>query len=181
MCTIGDIYKLERVSLANVKAKINKDMLYEDQLKIMKEFFHYSPAGASMYLIRNNLRGINREEWVNRNISKELTKNAQAMIYADKFNTKIAAGLMFLNKINYPSGKLKELPKPKPEPLPVQIDVKVEEIEEAKTLAKPEEPKPSSDNLFDDIQKTMLEIKQMESTLAEKKQWLRMLMEEYIS
>lgn len=173
---------LERVSYANVMAKINEKMSVGEQIKFLTSEFGYSISGASLYLKRNGIknsgsRGSRLSVYsVEPLVSTDMKLSEKVRIVEEAFGVTPACAYNFFRK--HPACGTKKV-------APVEEELveptQVEEIEEAKTLAKPEETNSSSDNLFDDIQKTMLEIKQMEAALSEKKQWLRMLMEEYIS
>ena len=175
---------LERVSYANVMAKISEKMSVGQQIKILTSEFGYSIPGASRYLQRNGIRnsGARKSKLsvysVEPLVSTDMELREKVRIVEEAFGVTNATAYNFFRK--YPSCGTKKVEKAPVEEELVVEPTQGEDLEEAKTLAN-EEPKSSSDNLFDDIQKTMLEIKQMETTLAEKKQWLKMLMEEYIS
>lgn len=160
--------KAETVSYANVMARLDENMSISQQIDIMMKEFNYSRAGASTYLKRNNIKNSGRQYKLS---LYEVEKYVWAdMNQSDKIKTIIAElNVTYSAAWNF----VKHHPdcgrKVKPEPEPKPIEQVVEEKLEVKTV----------DNLSE-IKKTIAEIESLEVQLKEKKDWLKMLMEEYV-
>ncbi len=169
--------KLENVSYANVMARLDEKMSLSQQMEIMMKEFNYSQSGASAYLKRNNIKNSGRQYKIS-------LYDVEKYVWADmKRSEKIKTIMYKLNVSYYPAWYfVKRHPdcgrKAQGEAKPIEqvIEEKPEVVEpviEEKLEAE------QVDNLAE-IKKTISDIESLEAQLKEKKEWLKMLMEDYV-
>ena len=167
--------KKETVSYANVMARLNDKMSLMQQVDIMINEFKYSRMGAYEYLKRNNIKNSGREtklriDEVEKYVNANMSKKEKIITIMKQFDASYSTTRRFL--ASYPDCGRKAKPEKKnytPIELVCESVKVVEEKQEVKTV----------DNLAE-IKKTIAEIETLEAQLKEKKEWLKMMMEEYV-
>ena len=168
--------KLENVSYANVMARLDEKMSLSEQMEIMMKEFNYSQSGASAYLKRNNIKNSGRQYKIS-------LYEVEKYVWADmKQSEKIKTIMYKLNVSYYPAWNfVKRHPdcgrKAQTESKP--IEQVIEEKPEVDTVIEEKPEVEPVDNLAE-IKKTISDIESLEAQLKEKKEWLKMLMEDYV-
>ena len=168
----------EIASYANVMARLDEKMSKGQQIKIMMDVFGYTQSAASQYLIRNNIKCSGRDRAfsvydVEKYLWADMSKSEKINTIKEKLNVDYYTAWYFISK--HPDCGRKAKPEPEHKPIEQVIEdkVEVEQVVEEKPEVK------TVDNLAE-IKKTISEIESLEVQLKEKKDWLKMLMEEYV-
>ena len=163
---------------ANVMSRLDEKMSKGQQIKILVDVFGYSKAAASQYLTRNNVKCSGRERAISvydveKYLWADMTQSEKIKTIVDKLNVKYYTAWYFI-KLHPDCGrKAKTESKPIEQVVEVKTESKPIEVIEEKTDVQ------TVDNLSE-IKKTISEIEALEAQLKEKKEWLKLLIEDYV-